>query len=355
MIIADRQPGSKVLFETILSKANKGLSIKSAQSPTVFINMAPQEIEESVFKHLCDAARGTSFDGKILWLSGHAFPDITANQIYGVEVKSSKNQNWKSTGNSVLESTRVKDIKYIYICFAKLSTPVQFKYRSYQDCLSGIAITHSPRYLIDMQLEEGESIFSKMGITYDELRAEERPLRTVTNYFRSITLPGEEPWWLETEDSSENNVPPTITLFNKLSLSDKQKYLIEMFARFPELLSHSTQKYQGPASYLAARHGVVSSNIRDHFTAGGKVEIRLQNKIFCNLPQVYQKFHALYRLIVYNVQNLDPEEAKFYWQIKGKILKADLLPVWKQQILADKNLSGHERNFLRELLLGNSD
>ncbi|MCX5727055.1 MAG: hypothetical protein NT030_07840, partial [Candidatus Saganbacteria bacterium] len=45
------------------------------------------EMEELVLSSMRKAAIGTTFDGKITRGSLHAFPDITVNNIFGVEVK----------------------------------------------------------------------------------------------------------------------------------------------------------------------------------------------------------------------------------------------------------------------------
>ena len=48
-----------------------------------------------------------------------AFPDIAIDQ-YGIEVKFTTNDTWRSVANSVLESNRVNGIEKIYIVFGKM-------------------------------------------------------------------------------------------------------------------------------------------------------------------------------------------------------------------------------------------
>ena len=73
--------------------------------------------------------------------------------------------------------------------FGKLGgTPPEFKCKPYQDCLYDIAVTHSPRYLINMELEKNETIFSKMGTTYDDLRTSPDSIEQVRNYYRNKAL-----------------------------------------------------------------------------------------------------------------------------------------------------------------------
>src|SRR5690606_31221809 len=127
---------------------------------------------------------------------GQLFPDIVVNKYYGVEVKSTTQNHWKTTGNSVLESTRIKGVERIYLMFGKLAAPIEFRCRPYEECLSDVVVTHSPRYLIDMDLSKGKTIFDKMEKTYDQLRLHQPPLEPVVNYYRSRLKPGEQIWWL---------------------------------------------------------------------------------------------------------------------------------------------------------------
>jgi hypothetical protein len=104
----------------------------------------------------------------------------------GVEVKTTKQNHWTTTGNSVLESTRVDGIERIFMLFGKMVNPVEFKCRPYEDCLSDVVVTHSPRYLINMNLQAGQTIFDKLDIPYDTLRNNPNPLKPITDYYRQF-------------------------------------------------------------------------------------------------------------------------------------------------------------------------
>ena len=106
---------------------------------------------EQMMKEACG---NTPFNpDEIFLISGHKFPDILAEKYYGIEVKSTVSDSWTSTGSSIVETTRIKDVEDIYMLFGKLGGDVpQFKCRPYQDVLYDIAVTHSPRYLINMEL-----------------------------------------------------------------------------------------------------------------------------------------------------------------------------------------------------------
>lgn len=331
MIVSERHGDNRSEFEDLLRDTKSLLDVDAQLRIDVYVDVSPTELENLVFQKMCEAAAGTYFENKIKLISGHTFPDIVID-IFGVEVKSSHGHNWKSTANSVLESTRAENIDFVYILFAKLSEPIEFKYRLYQECIYDIAVTHSPRYLIDLNLDEGDTIFDKMRISYDDLRTKDNPISFFVNYYRSISKPGEEPWWMETGDLSENIVKPTITLWNKLPQETKNKLRLEMMVRFPRLFGNSTNKFGGPASYLVAKYGVVNSSFRDLFTAGGKVSINVAEMKFIRLPKIYQYLHRDFTDIIEMVKNLPLTEAQFYWQLRNLPKQKDLYRLWKAQV-----------------------
>lgn len=97
--------------------------------------------------------------------------------------------HWTSTGSSIVESTRDKNVENIYMLFGKLGgKTAEFKCRPYEDCLSDIAVTHSPRYLINMELTKEQTIFSKMGVAYDQLRNAPDSIEIVRKYYREKPL-----------------------------------------------------------------------------------------------------------------------------------------------------------------------
>ncbi|WP_212744209.1 hypothetical protein [Maribacter sp. ACAM166] len=59
---------------------------------------------------MTDLAVGSEFENSIELIGGQKFPDIVAKKFYGIEVKTTTQNHWKTTGNSVLESTRVDDV-----------------------------------------------------------------------------------------------------------------------------------------------------------------------------------------------------------------------------------------------------
>src|ERR1035437_493389 len=145
----------------------------------------------------------------------HTFPDILIDK-FGVEAKLANGDKWSSTGNSVTESTKIVGLKTIYILFMKQNSGKQeFKYRKYEDCLSDIVVTHSPRYLIDMEMQKENSVFEKMGISYVEFNKNPNKMRNVRKFLKSKVTEGQELWWLDEEQGE--SISPIIKDYSSLS------------------------------------------------------------------------------------------------------------------------------------------
>ena len=91
------------------------------------------------------------------YLGGNIFPDIiihigATDQKVGMEVKyHSSSNDWKTKGNSTYGTTQVDGLCEIYIVFGKfVHNTCDIRIRPYGECISGISITHRPRYDIDM-------------------------------------------------------------------------------------------------------------------------------------------------------------------------------------------------------------
>lgn len=243
-----------------------------AQNHTKLDHLSPKEVEKLSLSTIQKACEHTSFDPKKIYLvEAQSFPDIVAHQNYGVEVKCTQKDHWTSTGSSIIESTRVKGVERIYMLFGKLGgAPAKFKCRPYDQVLSGITVTHSPRYLIDMMLKDGESIFDKMGTTYDELRTSPHSISQVRRYYREKTNPNKEmPWWLA-DGRDEEALTAGISLRTWEALSDREKEwtLALLLYLFPKEIIQ--RNYKRIALWCATSISLLLYNARDFFSAGGQ-------------------------------------------------------------------------------------
>lgn len=228
------------------------------------------------------------------------FPDILLDDTtYGVEVKSVKDKTWLSTGSSIVESLRETEIEKVYLMFGRLSAPdIDFRCKPYEECLSEIAVTHSPRYLINMDMAATEkTIFQKMGTSYDEFRKMgEGQISLVRQYYRDKYRRKSNksmPWWLE-EDTVRITHPRD--LFNPCSeirmltdLSDEVKEYFRLcsYTLFPEILGTEQDKFRKPTLWLCSRFSIICSNVRDFFTAGGTINMYVNDVlVWKNVPKV---------------------------------------------------------------------
>ncbi len=314
MIISANPKPSLQEFQRLMERTDGLLNADAVVREDYYTKRSGKLLEKDVFEAVRESAIGTPFQDTIELVSGASFPDIVANRFYGVEVKSTEKNHWTSIGSSILESTRNQEVERIYLTFGKLGKPVQFLSRPYEQVLSGIAVTHYPRYQIDMRLKEGETIFDKMGIAYDELRLMENPVAPVSRYYKDKLKPGESLWWATNE--TESVVPPTIKLWSALSHEEKDELVIQGYVFFPELFKLKSQKkYNRYALWLAAQKAIVNTNIRDGFSAGGKVLMRTASGIEIKMPAVFGRVAKYKDYIKELLFDIPEETLKEYWEV----------------------------------------
>lgn len=284
MIVSLNPQPSMSDFVSLMSRTDLFLNEDGKKRPHYYMQRNGRPLEEDVKAALDICAQGTPFEGTLKKISGQKFPDIVAANLYGVEVKSTKEDHWTSTGSSILESSRIPGVERIYMTFGKLGgNPVEFLSRPYEECLSGIAVTHMPRYLIDMRLQKGETIFDKMGIPYDTLRLMDDPIAPVSQYYRNHLRPGQRLWW--TGDNVEQAVSPTIRLWSNLSPKERKNYIAYACVNFPEIFGGNYDNY---ALWLTSQ-GVVDPHLRDQFSAGGQESLYLSDGSTYRFPGIYRR------------------------------------------------------------------
>jgi hypothetical protein len=287
LIISSNFEAEDLRFRRLVSSANELLNSNASMDPEYYMERSGLKLEDCVLEAYEECAEGTEFEGTIRKADVQKFPDIIVNGYYGVEVKSTKADSWKSTGSSILESSRIESVKRIYMVFGKLHYPVEFKSRPYEECLSEIAVTHYPRYRIDMSLAEGETIFDKMGHSYAEISHSANPVALVRDYYRKQLGEGESLWWDGTDEPDTfRGLPPVIRLWRNLSKEDKNAFLIEGLARFPEILYGGRSSFDRYSVWLFRDNGVANPSVRDTFSAGGTVTIIVDGRSYHSVPHV---------------------------------------------------------------------
>lgn len=319
-IIAIREKSTEIAdkaFADFMSLAEDCLNESAVRNGGLFKRSSPGDMEKIALNALWQVSPQTPFRKEnIVLCSGLRFPDIVAERFYGVEVKSTKEDSWRSTGSSIVENTRIEDVSRIYMLFAKLGGDVaMFRCRPYESCLSNIAVTHSPRYLVDMALTEGKgkTIFQKMGISYDDFRAlkEKEKIAFVRNYYKRQGSKKQMvmPWWMGGDSASEVN----ISFYNDISKQKKEELQARMFILFPCVFN---SEFKPLALWICNRYSLLCPNMRDLFTAGGKVVAIGEKTLKAPVPH-----------IVLNLYNLREQIARLL-ESPDKTLLEDIADCW---------------------------
>ena len=197
----------------------------------------------------------------------YGFPDIVLGK-FGVEVKFTANDTWRSIANSVFESFRNKDVKHIYVVFGKMGGCPEVRWGRYEECVMHVRTSHVPRFEVDIDAKE--SLFKKFGVSYDQFSAlaEEGRMKYIRDYARDRLKPGERLWWLEEKSDQGHSLPMQVQLFANLSSDEKLKMRAEASLLCPQIVGsgRNRTKYIDPVMFLLTYHGILAT--RDMFSAG---------------------------------------------------------------------------------------
>jgi hypothetical protein len=188
-----------------------------------------------------------------------------------------------------------------------------------------------------MDLPAGKSIFDKIGIDYDTLRNDSNTIKVIKDYYRKQLKDGEELWWIDQGDD-EKSISPIIKPYRSLSEEEKNSFIVEAMILFPEMFGNNITKFERAAAYLIAEYNAVSSNLRDLFTAGGKVELKVSGKNV-KVPQLAYRLYSRARDIEKRIKDIDVDKLAFYWRIER--IDRDRISQWKnilnEKLDLDKN------------------
>lgn len=314
MVVSLNPDPHKNEFNKLLNSTIVELNKHAQKFPSKIGKLTGNKLEPYVKDVMTDLAVGSHFENSIELISGQKFPDIVANKYYGVEVKTTTKNHWKTTGNSVMESTRVEDVERIFMLFGKLGAPIEFRSRPYEECLSEVVVTHSPRYLIDMNLEEGKTIFDKIKMPYDTLRQKDNPVKPIINYYKSKLKPGQDLWWIDNESEQSSNL--VIDIWTNLDVKQKADIKNKAMVYFPEVFSNRGDKFGRLAVWLVTREAIVCPNIRDLFTAGGKEDYLVNGKVYRDIPQVFIKLFKSLEDVLEILINTSAVDLNDFWNLK---------------------------------------
>ncbi len=306
-------------FESVLSAVAKNI-IAAIRKGKNF--RSGKEFENYFFEKLHFRLAERKIDMSELCHNGpQTFPDVSFGDI-GIEVKLSQGESWKTVGNSIREGTKIKGLKKIYLFFLKQGGTAAIKFGLYEDCLSDVVVTHSPRYLIDMEAGPKETIFAKMGVSYENFYGDSA-IKQIRHYYAKQ---GKDVWWVNVDKPSEQITKAYLRDFSDLSNEEKRHFLVDALVLFPQVFSNSNRKFKQVAIYLLENHECLKSNIRDLFTAGGKFSIELDGKTV-GFPHIVGVMHQNAKQIKKRLKEISMKELVFYWDISS-LDKKDVEKKW---------------------------
>ena len=257
-------------FEEILNKCCTQLTDEART--TVFKSSA--QFENRVREVLADITENDETFHIDFNPHPQAFPDIAMDE-YGVEVKFTLNDTWRSIANSVLETQRIDEVKHIYVVFGKMGGVPEVRWGEYEQSVIHVRTSHVPRFEIELPSEKAElkeSLFKQMGIRYDDFRKLDMQdkMKYIRAYARKIHPDGRL-WWVEDkEDSDEHTTPVQARLYTNLTTEEKTRLRAEAALLCPSIVKsgRSRNKYDDMVLYLLTYHGVLCHQARDLFSAG---------------------------------------------------------------------------------------
>jgi len=195
------------------------------------------------------------------------FPDVVLGE-FGIEVKFTQNDTWRSVANSVFERFKNRDVKYIYVIFGKMGGDPSVRWAKYEDCVMHVRTSHVPRFELDIDAET--SLFQRFGITYADftMLSEEHRMDYIRDYARSRLKKGERLWWLQNLNEGSHALQLQVQLFSNLTKEEKLTARAEASLLCPRIVGSSRDrtKYVDPILYLLTYKGILAS--RDAFSAG---------------------------------------------------------------------------------------
>ena len=123
---------------------------------------------------------------------------------------------------------------------------------------------------------------------------------------------------------------------------------------FPELFGNRSDKFGRIAIWLVTREAVVCPNVRDLFTAGGKSDCVIGNKMYQKVPRIFLNLFDNLPNIVEAIMQTSAFELSEYWEIQTtdntKLFDwIDLVALQAKKIQDAKNLD--IKQILTELVL----
>lgn len=256
-------------FEKLLDLAKEQLTLEAREN----VFQTSKSFEERVRRLLKDLAAvlGVQIDAHS---HPFAFPDISIGE-FGVEVKYTANDTWRSVANSVFETYRSPEVKTVYVVFGKMGGTPEVRWDKYEDCVIHVRTSHVPRFELEIGAES--SLFELIGVQYDEFRhlTLHEKMMHIRRYAKGRMKTGERLWWIDDHEEPQHTLPIQVRLYTSLTMSEKRRVRAEAVLLCPQILrgGRVRNKYDDVAMFLLTYHGIIASQTRDLFSAGSVAHV----------------------------------------------------------------------------------
>ena len=240
-----------------------------------------KENEEFCVSILKEATVSQGFDPeRIIHHGGHAFPDVSiAGTKIGIELKGSRTGH-TFLGNSVIASTMLPDLEKIYV-FYWIDDQEIIGYRDYFECVSGAQVTHSPRFVLDIEADPTECIFGntpdKVGTIIDVCFGKTGiNHKKIIGWMRDQAIAnGRDWWWINESPDVDVEVSGTLSIrrYTEIPSSKRESLMKTAFLCFPGVLKRGSRMYDDVLMWCLSTRNVLL--YRDAFSAGGRKPVFL--------------------------------------------------------------------------------
>ena len=302
------------IVEKILADATKALNQGTWLPPGG--SATASAFEKEACRQIQLATKANGIDVEVKLVSGKSFPDIVfVGTEFGVEIKTAQS-GWKCLGNSVMASTLIEGVSQVYLLFGSGEEKLDVRFSKYDDSVRSVEVTHSPRYSLDMEVPQDEAYFRQIGLTLTDMLMMDDPVSRVVEEARKQLKAGEHVWWI----SDNISAPLKIKIWSNISAEERTRLIASAFALFPNtILKNSRSEYDDFALWLSQRKAILCSNLRDNFSAGGKIKnLNIGDYILNDAPRVFGTLRSHLLEIKTVIKEISAEEWMACYDCKFK-------------------------------------
>lgn len=117
-----------------------------------------------------------------------------------------------------------------------------------------------------------------------------------------------------------------VRMWSTLSTDERKKFTVAAYVLFPEIFGATDAKYAGVTLWLASKHGVVSTSMRDNFSAGGTGTVSTGKETFYRIPQSLSKIRLYRDAFLAQLGDYTDAELRETWKVSE--IDSDRLEQW---------------------------